>query len=312
MRSIAAQSLRPLEVIVVDGGSRDGTQLHSEWWHGRLGCPLRLIEKDGVNIATGRNIGIAAARASVIAVTDAGVTLDERWLERLTAPFDDPSVAACGGFFVPDARTPFEVAMGATVLPALDDVTPSTFLPSSRSIAFRKAAWEAVGGYPEWLDYCEDVVFDLRLRDWGATAAFAPGAIAQFRPRGTWRAFWRQYYRYARGDGKANLWPKRHAIRYATYAALLALLVLGKRGRWLWPVAAMGAAAHVRRPYQRLIPTLPILICTQRTYAAALVPAIRALGDIAKMCGYPVGVLWRIRNHGFRWTWRDEANGSVR
>src|SRR4051794_38537586 len=57
MRSIAAQTLRPREVIIVDGGSRDGTQLHVEWWHGRLGCPLRLIEHAGANISAGRNAG---------------------------------------------------------------------------------------------------------------------------------------------------------------------------------------------------------------------------------------------------------------
>ena len=37
------------------------------------------------------------------------------------------------GFFQPDATTPFEIALGATVLPALADIAPATFLPSSRS-----------------------------------------------------------------------------------------------------------------------------------------------------------------------------------
>ena len=305
MRSIADQTIRPREVIIVDGGSRDGTHLHIAWWHGRLGCPLRLIERDGATIAEGRNIGIAAARASIIAVTDAGVRLDARWLERLRAPFDDPYVSVCGGFFVPDPRTPFEIAMGATVLPVRDDIDPSTFLPSSRSIAFRKAAWSAVGGYPEWLDYCEDLVFDLALRERGLSSAFAPEAVVQFRPRGTLRAFWHQYFRYARGDGKADLWRKRHAARYATYCALIGLAALGKRGRWLWPAAIGGAGWYVRRPYQRLADALPSLTSTQRLAAIITVPIIRAAGDLAKMCGYPVGVWWRIRHHALRWDWRD-------
>ena len=58
------------------------------------------------------------------------------------------------GFFRADPHSPFEVAMGATVLPLRDEIDPATFLPSSRSVAFRKAAWQAVGGYPEWIDYC--------------------------------------------------------------------------------------------------------------------------------------------------------------
>ena len=67
--------------------------------------------------------------------------------------------------------------MSGTVLPAMDDIDPQTFLPSSRSIAFTKEAWAAVGGYPEWLDYCEDLLFDLALRD-RYSFAFAPAAIA--------------------------------------------------------------------------------------------------------------------------------------
>lgn len=305
MASIAAQSIRPCEVIVVDGGSRDGTQLHVEWWHGRLGCPLRIIERPGVNIATGRNIGIAMSRAPVIAMTDAGVRLEKNWLERLCAPFADPSVDVCGGFFVPDARTPFEAALGATVLPSVEEIVPSRFLPSSRSVAFRKAAWQAAGGYPEWLDFCEDIVFDLALRERGAQRIFSPEAVVWFRPRGGLRSFWHQYFHYARGDGKAHLWSKRHAIRYVTYSALAALAALGKRGRWLWPLVAVAGSCYVQRPYRRLAPALASMTPAQRLCAITLVPVIRAVGDGAKMCGYPVGVLWRVRRHRFGWTWRD-------
>lgn len=305
MESIAAQTVRPREVIIVDGGSRDGTQLHVEWWHGRLGCPLRLIELTGATIATGRNAGIAAARFPIIAITDAGVRLDARWLETIIAPFADETVAVSAGFFITDPHSLFEVAMGATVLPHIDEIDPAPFLPSSRSVAVRKAAWERVGGYPAWLDYCEDVVFDLAIREAHLSIAFVPDAIARFRPRATLRAFWQQYFRYARGDGKAGLWPVRHAIRYVTYGCLLALMLQGKRGRPAWPLVIVGALLALRRPYVRLTPMLHPLSTAERAEAIALVPLIRAVGDAAKMCGYPVGILWRLRHHGFGWTWRD-------
>ena len=98
--------------------------------------------------------------------------------------------------------------MGATVLPTVDEVKPESFLPSSRSVAFTKEAWEAAGGYPEWIDYCEDLIFDFRLRDAAGPFAWAPEAVAHFRPRGSLKSFFKQYYRYARGDGKADLWRK--------------------------------------------------------------------------------------------------------
>ena len=123
--------------------------------------------------------------------------------------------------------------MGATVLPNLSEIDPATFLPSSRSVAFLKSEWEKIGGYPEWLDFCEDLIFDINLKDEVGAFAFAPHAVAWFRPRGSITSFYKQYYLYARGDGKANLWAKRHAIRYLTY--LVALPIIGRmiwRARW--------------------------------------------------------------------------------
>ena len=136
--------------------------------------------------------------------------------------------------------------MGATVLPAREDVSPERFLPSSRSVAFRKAAWAAAGGYPEWLDYSEDLVFDLALKARGCRFVFVPQALAYFRPRGSLRAFYLQYYRYARGDGKADLWRKRHAIRYATYLGGPLLAWAASRDPGPCPDRA-GAAGPFRR-----------------------------------------------------------------
>jgi len=267
-------------------------------WNAR-GLPISFRVAAGANISAGRNLAIAAAVAPVVAVTDAGVRLDPGWLAALTAPFegsDPPEVVA--GFFRSDPRTPFESALGATTLPNVEEIRPERFYPSSRSVAFSRRAWERVGGYPEWLDYCEDLLFDFALEDAGCRRAWAPGAVVHFRPRSSPRAFFRQYYRYARGDGKADLWRRRHAIRYATYLGLHLGLLLALARRWPWLLAPLGlaAAAYVRRPYARLAPALPELSWRSRLLVLAWVPAIRVIGDVAKMAGYPVGLAWRLRH----------------
>lgn len=325
MRSLVAQTRLPDEVVIVDGGSNDDTVAILHSYSDRL--PLRVIVEQGCNISEGRNRAIAAAQGDIIAVTDAGVVIDQHWLERIVQPLlADPTCQMVGGFFTPDYTNAFELAMSATVLPLADEIDPATFLPSSRSVAFRKRVWAAVEGYPEWLDYCEDLIFDLRAkRVLDDKLGFVADALVAFRPRGSLRSFFKQYYLYARGDGKADLWRKRHAARYITYlVALPVVFLLG----WLvhpllWLLVLAGAYIYLRQPYARLEklqvasrqstgnsqqsahanqyqPASNAVLGTQPS-VLIYIPVIRVVGDVAKMLGYPVGWWWRLRNHPPDW-----------
>ena len=304
VHSLIGQSRQPDEVVICDGGSTDNTLslLQDAAREGKL--PLRVFVKEGANISRGRNAAIARSRGALIAVTDAGVQLDPEWLSALIAPFEEgPRVQVVSGFFLPHPQSPFEAALGWTTLPALADIDPGRFLPSSRSVAFRREAWESVGGYPEWIDYCEDLLFDLALRERYGPFTFAPRAVAHFRPRPNLAAFFRQYYRYARGDGKADLWRKRYAARYLTYLVALPLLILLSllhTPLWLLPLLT-GGAIMFYTPYKRLPAVLssstgPSFSLVQTMKAILWVPVIRVTGDVAKMIGYPVGVWWRWRH----------------
>ena len=303
--SIAGQTRPPDEIVIVDGGSVDNTVEILRAYGERL--PLRLLVAAGCNISQGRNLAIAEARGDIIAATDAGVRLAVDWLETLTTPLlDDHALGVAAGFFRADPQTPFEIALGAATLPLVDEIDAGSFLPSSRSIAFRKRAAQGIGGYPEWLDYCEDLIFDLRLRLAGERFVFVPGAVVYFRPRPSLRKYFRQYYLYARGDGKADLWRKRHFVRYATYLCLVP--GIGIAG-WLahpllWSGWLIGGMVYLYRPLRRL----PVVLRAAENRSLALwmvcsawLPLLRLLGDMAKMLGYPRGWLWRLQQKPDDW-----------
>jgi glycosyltransferase involved in cell wall biosynthesis len=293
IESLRDQTRHPDEIVIADGGSTDDTADRVERWIAG-GTPISLVRCPGANIAAGRNRAIEASTGEIIASTDAGTRLDRRWLEKLVAPLESGADVTMG-FFLGAPRTTFEKALAATTLPDVDEVDPARFIASSRSIAFTRAAWKAVGGYPEWLDYCEDVVFDLKFRSAGFRIAWEPGAIVHYRPRNSVSSYARQYYRYGRGDGKANLWPYRQIARYLTYTIAPLVTLSGFWYKRSWLLVAVGACIYLYRPWRRVLKSTGGLPAGDRLLAFGYVPYLRLVGDVSKMIGYPVGVWWRLR-----------------
>lgn len=295
--SMLAQTRRPDEIVINDNGSSDTTVAIVERYIA-AGHPIRLVQ-GGFNIPSGRNNAIRHAHGPLIASCDAGLTLPPDWLATIIAPLEQSTADVVGGFYQPAPRSVWELALGATNYPDAHEIDPATFLPAGQSVAFTKAAWASAGGYPEWADTCEDLLFDLTLRGQGARFVFAPDAAVQFRPRESARAYFKQYFTYARGDGVGQLFQRRHIIRYGSYSALVTLLVLIRRRQLpLWMAASLlvaGLAYHTYKPYRRLWQRTLALSWSQRLLAVALVPLQRVIGDVAKMLGYPVGI-WRRRS----------------
>lgn len=293
--SMLAQSRQPDEIVVNDCMSRDATPAIVRAYAAR--DPRIRLVSGGHNISSGRNNAVREARGAIVACTDAGLTLDPGWLAAIVAPIERGEAELAGGFFAPAPQSLFELTLGAVNYPDAAEVDPAKFLPFGNSIAFRKELWEQVGGFAEWLSHSEDLYFDLAAERAGFRRAFAPAALIHFRPRSSLRAFARQYYLYARGDGVAGLWARRHALRYGAYGGLLIALALAARlPAARLPVAlllGLGAAGYTARPYRRLWGRLRGRAAGERACALALVPLIRLVGDLGKMAGYPVGLLRR-------------------
>lgn len=166
IEALTKQLLLPVEVIIVDGGSKDKTiEKIKNWQDKKIPFSLSLMERGGANRSLARNIGIKQADTEIIALTDAGCAPKKDWLEKLIEPFkNNKQMEVVAGFYDPAPKNWWEDILADYTCVREWNFNPETFLPSSRSIAFTKKIWEQVGGYPEELDTCEDLVFAEKLK----------------------------------------------------------------------------------------------------------------------------------------------------
>ena len=280
LASVRAQTRVPDEIVIVDGGSNDGTADIL-----RKAADITFIEEPGSNIARGRNVAIRAATHELIALSDADCVLEPTWLSLLLEQLEEGADVAMG-FYEPITETFLQRCMSAVNLPDASELREDRFMPSGRSVAFRRTAIDAADGYPEWLDIGEDMYVDHRWRKLGLDMRLAPEAIARWRLRKGLAETWTQYFRYARGDAIAGMHTTRNLLRFGVYGAAAAVLLSERRLPRLAAAAAGTFHAYppIHRAFQR-IPGIP-----EKAAAALAVPALMAFTDAAKMCGYLAGL----------------------
>ena len=231
--SLLAQSPPAAEVIVVDGGSTDGTW---EWLSATQAKDPRLVairdescslKHSAGPVSRGRNVAIVAANSDIVSCADAGCTYAPDWLANLTAPLVDgrAEYSLGGAALDPFDHTVWDVASAPFFSIKLSP-HESTKSCSARSMAFTSALWERIGGFPESVLVGEDTLFDLAARR-VTTPAFIDNAKAIYRPQNSFRSATRQMARYAMSDGQARVrWPRLFRNAARCLLELFALLCL--------------------------------------------------------------------------------------
>lgn len=243
LECIDAQSVQPTEVLILEGGSDDGTR---EWLaEVTPNRPtLRVIDNPERVIPAALNLGLAEATGDVVARMDAHARYApdylERCLEVLTA---QPEVAAVGGAMTTAGEGVWGQAI-ATVLSRPFGLGGARHRVGGAAGpiehvftgVYRRAALEAVGGFDPALLANEDYEADFRIRRDVGPVWLQPAATSTWFCRTSPRALARQMWAY--GFFKARtlhmhpsaLRPRQLAPPLLLIVLVLSLLLMPRRG----------------------------------------------------------------------------------
>ncbi|EPH45943.1 bifunctional polysaccharide deacetylase/glycosyltransferase family 2 protein [Streptomyces aurantiacus] len=213
VRSLMASD-HPIEVIVVDDGSTDGTARIVE----DLGLPdVRVVRQHNAGKPAALNRGLANARHDLVVMMDGDTVFEASTVRKLVQPFADARVGAVAGNAKVGNRDSLigawqhiEYVMGFNLDRRMYDVLRCMPTIPGAVGAFRRSALQRVGGMSDDT-LAEDTDITMALHRAGWRVVYAERARAWTEAPETVRQLWSQRYRWSYGTMQA-IWKHRRAV----------------------------------------------------------------------------------------------------
>lgn len=193
-----------------------------------------------VSIPHQRNAGVHEAAGDIIVFTDAGCRPRPGWLERLVAPLRADDHVTAGVSQDLDGKVQYE-------LPP-ERAGEARYLRESPTLnfAFRREAFDAVGGFDESFQYGSDVDFSWRLNDTGYRIRCVPDAIIQH-----------DYGNPRRQRRRAYMYGKARVRLYRTHRARRGQMFRNDPIMIVYPLFLLGLPLTLVFPFYPLLLLIP-------------------------------------------------------
>ncbi|WP_184558719.1 bifunctional polysaccharide deacetylase/glycosyltransferase family 2 protein [Streptomyces paradoxus] len=213
VRSLVASD-HPIEVLVIDDGSSDGTARIVE----NLGLPgVRVVRQLNAGKPAALNRGIANAKYDLIVMMDGDTVFEPTTVRELVQPFGDPRVGAVAGNAKVGNRDSLigawqhiEYVMGFNLDRRMYDVLRCMPTIPGAVGAFRRSALERVGGMSDDT-LAEDTDITMAMHRDGWHVVYAEKAVAWTEAPESVQQLWSQRYRWSYGTMQA-IWKHRRSV----------------------------------------------------------------------------------------------------
>ncbi len=233
LEGIKQQTLKDVEIILVDSGSTDATVSIAESFGARI---VRIASAE-FTFGRSLNFGIREATREFIVIASAHVyPVYPDWLESLLRPFQDERVALTyGKQRGPDSAKYSEQQIFHRWYPDASNSDQPTAFCNNANAAIRKGLWEK-NPYDETLTGLEDLAWAKRAKEQGYKIAYAAEAeivhVHDETPRGVFNRYRREAMAFKR------IYPEAHFNVYdflrLTIANIVSDLWHAARERVLW------------------------------------------------------------------------------
>ena len=220
-----------LDVIVVDGGSTDGSR---EWVarYGERHPWVRLVHNERRSAASAFNLGVDNARGDVVCLFSAHGVAAPDYVEKSVGVLEDSGAAGVGGRYLHEGLDRSSRAIGLAMVSPFGMASGHRFASARRLVdtishpAYWKDAMVETQRFDERLARNSDYEFNVRMRALGHELLFDPSICSIYRPRPSLRALARQFWWYGRWKARvARQHPSavrpRHLVAPAAAAAAI-------------------------------------------------------------------------------------------